>query len=959
MGRKARNGAMAAIEPGIIAGATARTTLRRAAVLLMVLANALPIVAQSATGDIRGAAVEQLGGPLVGVSIVVTNTATGVARRTTTNSEGLFSVAGLEPGTYEVAGTLEGFAAGRQEGIHIAVGQAIVSRIELRKALLPETITLTPSPPALERLRTDVGDVITTAEIDNLPLVGRDVLDLAALAPGVTRAATSSGISVAGLPPAMNILLVDGTEARHDADTDAAFRRHTPYTFGRNGVHSLRVSTFAPPAEYGGAGGALIAVATPSGSNRLKGQLFESFRDSAIQAESPEHLSLGLPKPLSRSNQFGGVVGGPLLRNRHFFLASYEGLRERDEQIVFLNTPDVPADPLASAAVAQLTPLASSWGRTRDQDLLLVRTDHQLADGHRLMLRYDLRDLAGTNVAAGGPQTSLEVTGPSAVRSRSIGASVGSAISNTLFNDLRVRYARDQDLGGVNGDSPQADVREGGALVLRLGRNALSPRDSRSVRLRVADTLMWVQGRHAFRTGLDVRVDNVSRVFSEHLGGAYSFRTLAGFAAGVPDAPGDSYTQSFLREDLSSLIVHPDSDDYAAFVQDKWQVTDTVTLDMGLRYDLQLADASIDVDRNNWGPRLGVAWAPSSRYVVRAAYGIVYGRVPATLTWAAQAYNGVDVRMVTLRGGSGEAVPAYPNRIASIPAGLRSTIVSFDRRFENPRVQQASAGVDWEWMPNTLLSVTVLHARGDNLPHGEETNVAPGPFGIGGRGILLKSDGASTYDAATIEMRRRLAQGFQYRVSYTLGKTVESVPLTTIVIPETPFDRTLTAEGSTRDGRAPGAQDQRHRILASLVIFTDGFAERQSGVLKPILDDWRIGAIYTIQGGRPYTAYVDVDLDGDGNRFNDIAPGTTRNGFRTKREGRFDARFAREFALRGRIRLTASLDVFNLTNATHYRAVDGTLYTALGTTLFRNPQFGERTDAREPRFLQLGVTLGF
>jgi outer membrane receptor protein involved in Fe transport len=998
MGRKARNGARAAIEPGIIAAARGRTaTWLRLAVLALTFLSPSGAGAQSATGDIYGVVVDQLGGPLVGVSVVVTNTGTGVARRTTTNGKGLFSVTGLAPGSYEVAGSLEGFAAGRQEGIRLLVGQAVASRIELRRALLDETLTLTPAPPALEPLRTEASDTIAPAEIDFLPLAGRDVLDLVALAPGVTRAATSAGNSVAGLPAAMNVLVVDGAETRDDS-ADSTLDRHAPYTFGRAGVESLRVTSFAAPAEYASAGGAVVSVATPSGSNRLQGELFELFQDSALRGNSPEHTSLGLPKPPSRSNQFGASVGGPIARNRHFFFASYDGLRERDEQIVFLNPPEaLPPDPLTSAAIGQLTPLASGWPRARDQDLLLVRTDHQLADGHQLRLRYDSRSLTGSNIEARGPQTSIDVTGPATARSQSIGATIGSAFSKMFFNDLRARYERDRDLGWSNGDRPQANVHEGGALVLRVGGNALAPRDTRSTRFHVADTLMWAQGPHAFKIGGDMRLNQVNHVFSEHLAGEYSFRTLAGFATGVPSASGDRYTQTFLREGLDRLVVHPDSDDYAAFVQDTWQLTDTVTLDLGVRYDLQrlaappgqsqealgagLGGASIPVDRDNWGPRLGLAWAPSSRYVVRAAYAVVYGRTPATLAAAAHAYNGIDVRVATLDGGSGPA-PAYPGRLAAIPSSARPTVVGFDRRFENPRVEQASAGVDWEWMPNTVLSLSFLHTRGDDLPRGREVNVGeltpvtltvaddderfeyprfgPGPLATFDRIILLESVGTSSYNAATIEMRRRLAQGFQYRISYTLGKAIESAPLATIVLPESVFDRAVHPDGIERStSRVVSDNDQRHRILTSFVIFTDGFAERRPAPLKSILDDWRIGAIYTIVGGRPFSAFVDVDLDGDGNAFNDIAPGTTRNGFRTKREGRLDARLARDFDLPGHLQLTASLDVFNLTNATHYRATDNTLYTAVGTTLFRNPQFGERTDVREPRVLQLGVTLGF
>ena len=184
MGRNARNGTSRAIELKIIAGAGwTNTVIRRpltATLLLMMLAAAIgvPTVrAQSASGDVRGTVVEQAGGPLAGVDIVVTNTATGMERRGMTTADGLFSVLGLPAGTYDVTATLDGFAQQRQEGVHIFVGQTVLSRLQLRRAALRETISLAPAPPTVEPLRSDVSSVITSFEIDHLPLSSRNVLD--------------------------------------------------------------------------------------------------------------------------------------------------------------------------------------------------------------------------------------------------------------------------------------------------------------------------------------------------------------------------------------------------------------------------------------------------------------------------------------------------------------------------------------------------------------------------------------------------------------------------------------------------------------------------------------------------------------------------------------------------------------------------------------------------------------
>jgi hypothetical protein len=146
--------------------------------------------------------------------------------------------------------------------------------------------------------------------------------------------------------------------------------------------------------------------------------------------------------------------------------------------------------------------------------------------------------------------------------------------------------------------------------------------------------------------------------------------------------------------------------------------------------------------------------------------------------------------------------------------------------------------------------------------------------------------------------------------------------------------------------------------VSSVIYFTDSFASRRGGVLRAALDDWRISATYLLQGGLPYTASVAADLNGDRNIFNDIAPGTSRNAFRRGKEGRLNARAAREFALGG-VRVTPSVDLFNVFNAAHGRQIDDTLYERSGTTLIANPRFGRRFSPEPGRTAQLGLSMSF
>ena len=294
-------------------------------------------------------------------------------------------------------------------------------------------------------------------------------------------------------------------------------------------------------------------------------------------------------------------------------------------------------------------------------------------------------------------------------------------------------------------------------------------------------------------------------------------------------------------------------------------------------------------------------------------------------------------------------------------------------------MRHATAGLEWEWMPRSSLVVTYLHASGRHLPRLVERNVGPlltltvpvagtggsvevprlgpGPAVTLRRVIVLESSATSTFHGVQLELRRALHQGVRYRLAYAWSRARDTGP-TPVFAPESPRDRFVASGVPGTRLSAPADDDQPHRFLADVVFFTDSFAAARPGPVRVLLDHWRIAAVYSLQSGRPFSAYVAADLDGDGNAFNDIAPGTTRNGFRAAKEGRLDARLAREFRLGG-VLITPSVDLFNAFNAFHGREVDDVLYGLADGVLVPNPAFGERYTPRDNRTLQLGVSIGF
>ena len=959
--------------------------------------DAAPARAQGATGDIRGSVSEQGAGPLAGVTVVALNQASGVRRTVKSGIDGLFTIGNLPAGVYEIVATLPGFAEQRQQRVEIGSGEMFVSRMEMRKAPLTETVSLTDSSFDMEPMRTAPTSDIGEREVVLLPNPSRDPLDLFRLSPLLAPDGSGGAWSALGLPGSFVGLSVDGGDHQSPFSGQPVARRQQArggYQFSEFTVQELHVTSGAASAEFGHAGSAFTGLVTRAGSNLFTGQLFERYRDSALSAASPVDEQLGREHPPLHANQFGATFGGPLAVNRSVFFVAYDGLRERDDNPVVLNLPEF-SDPASSVGATRLTEASAPWPITRTQDVALVRLDNRLGESQRLSVRYNHHNLRGDGLEQQGTLISRDAAGSSRLETRSLAVSLGTTAGGRFFNDLQLFHVRDRDAGTAYSAAPQADVRNGSALLLRVGGDAATLHDTRVQRSQAIDTLSWEGGRHAMKVGVDAAWNDVSHQFATNVGGSYVFDSLATYGTGELLHPDERYTQTFVAGGGTSVTTTPDSREYAAFFQDTWRITNTMTVNAGARYEVQtfvsgptltstLGEAAAGLattpraDLNNIAPRLGLAWTPSSRYVVRAGYGITYARTPLALVAAADAYGSGALQTIALTPGA--QVPIYPAVLPAIPvgAGGRPLAVAFTRDFDQPQIQHANAGFEWEWMPRTSLILSFQHATGRSLPQAVERNVGDavlatltdaengdsltalqfgaGPFASNSRVLVLESTGRSSYNGMTIELHRALSQGTHYRLAYTLGKATDTAPVSTLD-PETADDRLATA-GEAPSALTTAGHDQRHHFVADVVYFTDAFAERHSGAMRVILNDWRLAAVYSLRSGFPYTAYMASDLNGDGNRFNDVAPGTIRNQFRRAKEGRLDVRVARDIVIK-RVTFTPSIDLFNALNAAHNRSVDDILYSASGTLLFRNPQFQRTFDPADARVAQLGLTVTF
>ena len=794
--------------------------------LLLSLFSRTPAHAQGGTGEIWGRVTDPAGQSIGRAAVTVTNVDTGATRRVSADDRGRFAAPALPVGRYEVTAAFDGYAPRRQEGLALHPGERQTLLLELRKAIFPETLTLALKPEELETARTHPSVLIDSQQVESLPTKDRQYLRLAQLAPAVTTDARTAGLSVMDQAGALNRVVIDGF------DHTSSMTGEPQGGLGVNGaasqvsqaaIRDFQVNLNGYAAETGRAGAGVFTVATKSGANAMHGTGFEFFGDRALNGARTIDGGRGLNPPY-RSNQFGGVIGGPIVRDRDFFLLSYEGLRR-------------------TATLSQ------------DQDLALARLDHEFKASGRLTARYLDQQFTGA---------------PFDIRTRSAGLSLASSLGSSVVNEARAQHATGRDVESF-------------------------AHDFATRRLEAADSLSFVSGGHSMKAGADALIDTDAA-------------TLGG--------PGAMPT------------VHPGVNSYSAFVQDAWRAGRSLTVDFGVRYDLQTI-ASMPRDTNNWAPRVGVAWATGDHSILRGGYGLFYGMTPAIIPAMTALYQSADSVLV-------------------------------DRGFQRPQVQQANLGWEWEKYRVATAGVTYLFAKGMHLPRAEDINVGtPRPFPSRvNRVVEYRSSGTSLYNGITYHMRMRLVESLYYTGSYTFAKADDTASGVGSLVFGTISDRRVlppieAATATTADNH------QHHRAVVGAMYDSTPFAAARTGVMKALLGDWSLSVVYSIQSGQPYSAYVDGDINGDGNAFNDLAPGTTRNQYRLPWQASIDPRIARDFYVGRNGRLSLIWEAFNVMNRPNYIAVDDLLFTPVGGSLGRNTQFGRKTSQTDGRVMQLAVRATF
>jgi len=505
--------------------------------LLAVVVSLSPLaVAQAALSfaQLNGTVVDPSGRALVKAQVVVRDPDTNQSFQATTNDAGLFVVPNLAPGNYELTVSATGFGRYKQTGIVLTVGQVYTVNPTLKVASIAEEVTVTSEAPLLEPTKTEISQVVETRQIEQLPTSSRVFTDFALLTPGVASSRTSLGttftefevtqISFAGMRSFSNEITVDGADFVNSA---SGIQRATP---PQEAVQEFRVVNNSFGAEYGRAVGGIVNIVTKSGTNNLHGSVYEFFQNGAADARS-----LLQPAPLPhalRQNQFGGAVGGPLVKNKTFFFLNYEGKRSAqspdyppdlvnnilqiDQAKAFMGLapegcvgavnaclPNFAGNP-ANISQAQAFGFLEGFLKTGNDDFGFARLDHQLTANNRLAFRYNAEDIRSLGELVGNTLDGGGIGVPSGgrnlfVRDQSVVATVNSMLKPNVVNTVLAQYARRHyNFPGATGQPDFSILND-----LELGHNFGTNDRLYETRAQLSESISWVKGNHLAKFGAD------------------------------------------------------------------------------------------------------------------------------------------------------------------------------------------------------------------------------------------------------------------------------------------------------------------------------------------------------------------------------------------------------------------------------------------------------------------------
>lgn len=953
------------------------------ALLAFLLTCSLTALAQQETATITGEVRDAGGAVVPKAAITITNVETNVSVRSETNDQGLYTVPGIKPGPYSITVEKQGFRKIVRSGVTLQVNQTARLDLVLQVGDLINTVEIVEAATLLETETSSRGSVIDQKKIVDLPLNGRDYNQLALLSPGVLpgtpRLASvnfKGVLNVNGNRTFNNVFLLDGVD---NISYSNSFRGENVQLVQPSieALQEFKIQTNAYSAEFGRSSGAVVNATIKSGTNSIRGAVYEFLRNDALDANNFFSNALGAPKPVRKRNQFGAAVGGPIIKNRTFWFADYEGLREREGVPRVRQVPTAAekaglfssavVDPFAAgrpafsqnaagqwvipqnrwdpvgAAIVKLIPDPNVAGttiyastpvtRTR-QDQFDVRGDHQFASNVNFFGRYSFVD---TNTFRPAPLPGLaegsfnDAFGSNLNRSQGLAFGLTWTFSPSFVGDFRFGFARGNYFTnppnfGVDGAAavglknvPNDPKIVGGVPKVQIqgfdavGRHTSTPQFQTPRSWNPRASLSWTRGSHFVKFGgeflhVQTKINDLNATI-----GRISFDNRF-----TNRAVGDLLLGLATRLDLTSFTVMDQGQKMQFyFIQDDYKITSKLTLNLGLRYeyatppvekenrfanfdpvsgkDVFAKDGGIfersliHPDRNNFAPRFGFAYSPTSRWVVRGAYGVFFTHTVRQGREGLLGFNPpflVDNTLQTGVTGAAAVASAAVFRLQNgYPAGLLDpttlspTILrrAQDANQRTPYIQQYNFGIQYELMKDLLLDVAYVGNKGTklngfrNLNQRAVINNANGSQSAGARPYPAFGDiqwmenrvGAS-YNSLQARLEKRFSGGLTGLISYTWGKALTGSPdhISTSgggAGVDTGTFREPQDGNNLRADRGLAEFDIKHRFVASYVWelpFGNGrrFGADWNKALDLMLGGWQVTGIHALQSGLGLTA---------------------------------------------------------------------------------------------------------
>src|SRR5438270_4221763 len=933
--------------------------VRWSLLVLVALWGAVGAHGQAVTANLQGVITDASGAVLPAETISPINPETGNQTSTETNVEGLYRINQLPRGRYQVQAKKAGFES-QSLNLTLTVGDTTTANMVLKVAGQTETVNVSTGASQVDTSSSQIAEPVTQAQIANLPINDRNFQQLANLIPGAAPSpsydptkrlyggvvsggatARSSGISVDG--GNFNDNIVGGPVGLVPEDS----------------IQEFQVITNQFSAEYGHSSGPFINVVTKSGTNTAHGSGFLLYRQKNLQANG----FFEKKKPDFNREQFGGSLGGALIKDKTFGFYAIERNRQQKAQTVDTGGVYPQFEGSFPAPFRDLLMAAKLDHHFSPEETLSLRATFQ-RNTSREGLRVDPNLLFGGSPADSAFQVATN-------ENISWQATQTSLISNRTLNQFVVQFNR--FINNLKPTSLGINLRFPSVVI---GQNASTPQNVQQDRLQFRDdfsTQANFHGLHSIKFGADLNprikynalfdlVKNTSFFFSQD-DPTITCSTPTSCTTSLPPSPFFG-----LRGIGSTLEKGSTAWQTAFYVQDDWKVNRRLTLNLGMRYEFEsgFIDAGFKQPlegtapffdsrtRKNpklsFGPRVGFAYDPrgNGKTVLRGAFGIFYDSTPWEIGYIDRTFNGVKYFIA----GFGPTQPDVndPAFLGPPPPPGGNAI---DGHVSQPYTEQWSAGVGQQLPWGVVLDASYVHILGIHGWMSRELNpqsaTRVAPFPSLGLFTSFQTTNISHYNALQVSARKNLDQRVQFQLSYTLSKAVGLSD--DIFEPGVPQD-----SNNIFADKGPTLRDARHRfVLSGIINLPWGF---------------QTANILSLQSGRPFNITTGSDDNGDGH-FKDRPPGVGRNAGRAAPTYIWDTRLSRPFHIGERVEISPTVDLFNVVNHPNFDAesYNGALISGCptnvgpptcGTLQTPGPGFGKPSDIiSPPRQLQLGMRVTF